>query len=327
MEPLPSITEAQRVVHALLFGEEPTLSGRDIAALTSTDIERDKGFWRALGFPVPRDDEVAYFAEDAEALRRLHSLESAGFVDDELAVVLARSMGRALAGVARGQAEVVEQVIAELALTTEESVARLKQTIPDIEALIVFVWRRHLSAAIADAFATPDPGTLRELAVGFVDVTGYTALAREHPAEVVHHLIRNFEAHVTDEVATVGGRVVSTLGDAVLFTVADPIAAGRLSLRLAALPERTQLPPVRVGLAYGQVTAHHGDVLGPVVNLAARLCEVARPGTVLLDRDAAAHLRDLPDVEVRRIARQPVRGYAHLEPWVLRERSRERDGR
>ncbi len=318
MDEPASIPDAQRLVHSLLFGEEPTMSGRDVAAATATDIERDKGFWRALGFPVPDEDEVAYFPEDAAALRRLHSLESAGFVDDELAIVLARSMGRALAGVARGQAEVVEQIIARMALTTDESVARLKETVPNIEALIVFVWRRHLSAAVADALATPDPGTLRDLAVGFVDVTGYTALTREHPAEVVRHVIRNFEGHVTDLVAESGGRVVSTLGDAVLFTVANPVAGARLALELAALPARTDLPPVRVGLAYGAVTAHHGDVLGPVVNLAARLCEVARPGTVLVDREAAARLRDDPELDVRRVSRVQVRGYAHLEPSVVR---------
>ena len=317
MEPPEGPAEIQRQVHALLFGEAPSLTGPGIATATGTDTERNRGFWRALGFPVPADDDVAYFPADVAALEALHRLEVVGLVDDELAVNLARSMGRALAGVARGQAEAMEQVVLTMGLTTEAAAARLQQTLPDLEELLVFVWRRHLSTAIADALAT-DTGTRRELAVGFVDLTGYTALTRDHPAEVVRHVIRNFEAHVTDAVAEAGGRVVSTLGDAVLFTLPDCVAAGHLAVELTELPDRTDLPPVRVGVAYGAVTAHHGDVLGTVVNIAARLCEVAYPGTVLVDRAAAAEVRDVEGLDVRRVPRVQVRGYAHLEPWVLR---------
>lgn len=310
--------DGRRETHALLFGAAPTMTGRDIAAATGTDLDRGRALWRALGFPVAGDDEVSYFADDLAALESLRRLQAAGLVDEALAEDLARSMGRAIAGVARGQAEVVEALVEASTAAPEQAVAGLLGMLPDLEALIVFVWRRHLSAAIAESIGAGEPGTRRELAVGFIDVTGYTALTRAHPAEVVRHVIRNFEAHVTDAVSTAGGRVVSTLGDAVLFTIPDCALAGPLALDLAGLPDRTDLPPVRVGMAYGEVTAHHGDVLGPVVNLAARLCEVARPGTVLIDRDAAALLRHVGGLEVRRVTRVQVRGYAHLEPWVLR---------
>ncbi|HVE98775.1 MAG TPA: adenylate/guanylate cyclase domain-containing protein [Mycobacteriales bacterium] len=305
--------------HRALFGSAPGITGPDLAELTSTDVDRNRELWRALGFPVPDGDDPAHAADEVAALGALGRLQEAGVIDDAVALQLTRSMGRALAGIARAQAEVFEQLAVTAGADPRALVGTLAGVLPDLESLVVFVWRRHLSAAVADVIAIGEPGALRSVAVGFVDVTGFTELSRAHPVEVVRHVIRNLEARVTDAVSAVGGRVVSTLGDAVLFTVADVATAAHLALDLVALAAvDADLPPVRVGLAHGEVLSHHGDILGPVVNLAARLSEVARPGTVLVDREAAAALRTVDGVVVRRIPRISVRGYAHLEPWVLR---------
>lgn len=306
-------------VHRVLFGAAAELTGPGIAALTHTEVDRNRELWRALGFPVPPDDEPVHAADALGALEALDRLERTGLLDDEDAVRLTRSIGRALAGVARAQAEVLEQVALAQGVDPSALLPALADVLPDLEALIVFVWRRHLSSAVADVVAAGRAGSRRHTAVGFVDLTGFTTMAREHPPEVVRHVIRTFEARVTDAVSDAGGRVISTLGDAVLFTVSDVTTAAQLCLTLAELPAAdAELLPLRVGLAYGEVVSHHGDVLGPVVNLAARLCEVARPGTVLVDREAAALLQDAPALVLRRVGRANVRGYAHLEPWALR---------
>ncbi|HVE64263.1 MAG TPA: adenylate/guanylate cyclase domain-containing protein [Mycobacteriales bacterium] len=318
MDPTSS-AEVARELHAVLFGTTAELTGPRLAELTDTDLERDRALWRALGFPVAADDAMRYSGDDVAALESLDRLIGTGLVDDEVAIRLTRAMGRALAGVARSQAEVVEQLAVTAKTDPEDVLRSFAHVVPDIEALLVFVWRRHLVAALAEVLASDEPGDVSTLAVGFVDVTGYTAMSRTHPPAVVRHVIRTFESRVTDTVASYGGRVVSTLGDAVLFTVPDCVTAARLGLDLARLPVGDDdLPPVRVGLAWGEVVAHHGDVLGSVVNLAARLCEIARPGTVLIDRDGAALLHGTPDLAVRRIGRTSVRGYAHLEPWAVR---------
>jgi adenylate cyclase len=75
---------------------------------------------------------------------------------------------------------------------------------------------------------------------------------------------------------------------------------------------------VRVGLAYGPVLSQLGDVYGPVVNVAARLTSVARPETVVVDRELAAALESDSDLQLRKIRRVTVRGYRRLEPWALR---------
>ena len=63
-----------------------------------------------------------------------------------------------------------------------------------------------------------------------------------------------------------------------------PHLAVTLAETISADPD---LPPVRVAFVWGSMFSRYGDVFGPSVNLAARMESVARPGTVLVDRDTA----------------------------------------
>jgi adenylate cyclase len=58
-----------------------------------------------------------------------------------------------------------------------------------------------------------------------------------------------------------------------------------------------------------------------VVNLAARLTALARPGNALVDKELAEALKDDDRYQLR--ARRPtaVRGYHHLRSWVLRPKA------
>jgi adenylate cyclase len=78
------------------------------------------------------------------------------------------------------------------------------------------------------------------------------------------------------------------VGDEVLFVTDQPADAAEIALRLTS-PGRSEqgLPALRVGMAAGRVLNRFGDVYGPVVNLAARLTSLARPGTALVDAELA----------------------------------------
>jgi adenylate cyclase len=73
--------------------------------------------------------------------------------------------------------------------------------------------------------------------------------------------------------------------------LAEPVTHAALALvrRAAGYPE---LPPVRAGIARGPVLARDGDFYGPVVNLASRLTDIARAGTVLASSSVHAALAD-----------------------------------
>jgi adenylate cyclase len=168
------------------------------------------------------------------------------------------------------------------------------------EAFVAAAFRAHL-VRVASAAWAPDEGhsaTRRDLFVGFVDLVGYTALARTMTMGELAGLLSRFEESVGDVVASAGGRLVKLIGDSAMF-VADPAADGaaiavELSERLAA---EGALPPARVGADCGNVLSLHGDYFGDVVNRAARLVALAAPGTVVVSETVAAAVADRYDLD------------------------------
>ncbi len=79
-----------------------------------------------------------------------------------------------------------------------------------------------------------------------------------------------------------GGRVVKLTGDEILFTAPSEPAGCAIALGLAArFADHPRVPPIRAGLASGDVLLRDGDVFGPVVNLAARAVKLAAPSQLV----------------------------------------------
>jgi adenylate cyclase len=53
------------------------------------------------------------------------------------------------------------------------------------------------------------------------------------------------------------------------------------------------------------------------VNLASRLTTVARAGSVLVDRELAARLRQHPGYRIEPLQRRSVSGFEDLQPWLV----------
>jgi adenylate cyclase len=157
------------------------------------------------------------------------------------------------------------------------------------------------------------------LAVGFVDLVGFTQTSRESGAADLQRLLERFERDTSLRVTAVGGRVIKMLGDEVLYVTDDVRAAAEVALETVAVHERDEsLPQVRAGIALGPVLVRLGDVFGEPVNLASRLTSEARPSTVLVDLQAADALESDPSYELARLKHRSVSGYRALRPHVLR---------
>jgi len=121
-----------------------------------------------------------------------------------------------------------------------------------------------------------------------------------------------FDEATSTAVLAGGGQIVKMIGDEAMFVTQDPASACRIALRLTSTFGQGSLPPVRVGLAAGEVVSVFGDVYGPVVNLAARLVGAAQPSTVLVSESVAQACQSefrfdwLSPLELKGIA-QPVR--------------------
>lgn len=179
----------------------------------------------------------------------------------------------------------------ELAQEMLRAVALLDQ----IDQPIAQLLRLHLQDSIQRyrTARTNAPGTLdTPMAIGFVDLVGFTPLSREANPRELMQLVVDFEGQANDIVAAHGGRVVKFIGDEVMFTTVDPSASAQIVTRLYQdIRERTEVTP-RGGLAYGPVLAHGGDYYGSTVNLASRVADVAVPWEVLVTDNFAAQLDD-----------------------------------
>ncbi|MDT0200877.1 adenylate/guanylate cyclase domain-containing protein [Nocardioides sp. AE5] len=311
-------------LEATLLGQAPHLTRPEVLERAGVSFEHAHGLWLSLGFPPPESDESRVFTDaDVEAIRMLGGLIDGGLVDSRLEFALTRSMGRSFARLAEWEiAEVGAAVLAsDEALALDRVDAIVEAALPTLEKLQNYVWRRHLAAAAGRLLlqATTEESTL--MAVGFADIVGYTRRTRSLDAEELGEMVEHFEEGVNLLIAEHGARIIKTIGDEVLFVCDDPVAAARLGLALVmAHEEDEEFPEIRVGMAHGQVLSRLGDVFGEVVNIAARLTSLARPGRILINRDLADLVRAHDEeFRVRRAPSRPVKGYSRLETWALKQ--------
>lgn len=323
------VPAAREALERLLLGGPRRYTRLQVAELAGMPPERTQRLWRALGFPDASDDDAAFTDADVEALHVLAALIESGFVGPETEASIARAMGQALSRLADWQTDMLADALVRGGgedgrppATADDAVEAARALLPHLRQVQDYVWRRHLAANADRLLSTAaGPGEPRELAVGFADLVGYTSRSRGMGGRELGRMVEDFESIAAEVIARHHGRVVKTVGDGVLFTAASAVAAVDIGLDLPEAWDADERPPLRVGAAYGRVLTRLGDVYSPVVNLASRLTSLARPGTVLVDRELAQWLRDLPQYRVRSLHRVSVRGYDHLQPWLVRRRA------
>jgi adenylate cyclase len=324
-----------------LFPEPPKYTQEEVAERSGVDPEVSKRLWRALGFPDVPSGEPVFPEESVEVLRTLQTRIDAWFArrsdDPQVAVENLVQQVRATSGGFARVAEVLSDAIVETVTQareiglSDEEIAELFVDNLDwvsVARLYDYVLRLQLRAAVWRKLAHEEPSTVAsELAVGFLDLVGYTALSQLLEEDEIGHLVTRFEALTHDTVAQLGGRLVKSIGDEVMFVAESPEVAARIALRLT---ERTGddqvLPDARAGLAFGPVIAHEGDYYGPVVNLAHRLVEIAYPGTVLVCDALHDAIAGDGAFSWGRSRNRKIRDIGRVGTWPLRAREREPAG-
>jgi adenylate cyclase len=323
----PGLGSAREALERLLLDGPRCFTRLQVAEMSGMPLERTQRLWRALGFPDAADDEVVFTEADVHALRVLSELIDSGFVDPGTEASIARAMGQALSRLADWQTDMLADALSRpdpsgerRAATPDDAVEVARVLLPRMRDMQHYVWRRHLAANADRLLSAAGPGDRREMAVGFADLVGYTSRSRGMGGRELGAMVEDFEAIAAEVIARRHGRVVKTVGDGVLFTASAPVDAVEIGLQLPEAWDAADRPPLRVGAAYGPVLTRLGDVYSPVVNLASRLTSLARPGTVLVDRELADGLREESAYKVRPLRRVSVRGYDHLQPWLVRRR-------
>ncbi|MGP4024905.1 adenylate/guanylate cyclase domain-containing protein [Actinomadura sp. 3N407] len=318
-------------IEELLLGGELRYTRVDAVRLSGVSREFSGRIWRAFGYPSMPDETVAYTEGDVAALDRLRRLVDDGILDEDGVIRLVRAFGQTMTRLAEWQVNLLRSMLPQdqndppSAEAVDTIVDIAEKHMGDFEPLVVHAWRRQLAAAGTRALAAAatrengDPAGRPMTTVGFADMVSFTQVSRELEEIELARVVEWFEETAADIIAARGGRLVKTLGDEVLFSAETPEIGAEIALTVAAaIQDETEVPDVRVGVAYGPVLPLMGDVFGTTVNLAARLTSLARPGSVVIDGELAAQLEKRPVYEVTRIVRRPVRGLGIIQPYVLR---------
>jgi len=329
-----------------LLGRPLELRRRDVTRESGVSLMSAQKFWRALGFPVVYTDDELFTTADVEALRRVAQLvrDEGVDVDETLALAMTRAVARSTDRLAVWQAqlvaEAVENEISALAAshhdvardaetrqvpsfeTATETARRMAELADQFEPLLVYAWRRHLSAAISRMLADADPesyGLVKMRSVGFADLVNFTSLVRKMSERDLARLVHRFERLSADVITAHGGRLIKTVGDEVLFTAVQAAPAAAIALDLIqTITDDEVLPDVRCGMARGPIVSSLGDVFGTTVNRASRLTAVAQAGSVLVDATMARELATLSGFELTGQRRRILRGVGPVSPSLLR---------
>jgi adenylate cyclase len=303
--------ERSAELHRLVGLDPPCYRRADVGRLAGIEHERSLKWWRAMGFPEVPEDVRGFDEADLEMVKRLAALSGAGLLDDESIHRLARLLGASFSRIAEAQIAVVEELAGLPGVTAEMTgrersealIAALNESVLDLlEDSMVYVWRRHLLAALGRRLQAAEP--TGDCAVGFADLSGFTKLSQRVSVDRLAELVDEFEEIAFDAVSAHNGRAVKLIGDEVMF-VADSLAAAvdiglDLAERLRAIDD---MPRIHCGVAYGPIVSVGGDVFGPTANLAARLTTFARAGTLVIPRTAAAQLAGRDDLEIGTVRR------------------------
>jgi TolB-like protein len=131
----------------------------------------------------------------------------------------------------------------------------------------------------------------RLAAILAADVVGYSRLLEQDEAGTLAALKERRRDILNPLVAEHHGRIVKVMGDGVLVEFASAVNAVACAVELqqrigeagaAMPPDRRVL--LRIGINLGEVVVEGGDIYGDGVNLAARLEEIAEPGSIVLSR-------------------------------------------
>lgn len=325
-EVLPEVTACapsvrSRLLLAWLLGSGIPLVGIALALVEETSSDRTRTFvllsvLTAAGIVVGAYTSILAAGSVADPLRTLH-----------------RTMEQVAAGDLSATVPIADSgEIGDLQLRFNRMTAGLRE-----REQLRELFGRHVGTDVARyAMDNTDlGGEVREVSVLFVDIKGSTSLAERLAPDRVVAMLNDLFGAVVESVEAEGGWANKFEGDAALCIFGAPIpqpdhachalsAARRLAEKVVRLREQHDGLDAGIGVASGNAVAgnigsasrYEYTVIGDPVNVAARLCEIAKdePGRVLVDSasvEAAAederhHWRPHGEVELRGRSRTAV---------------------
>ena len=286
-----------------------------VVLVTALDPDQE----RVKGIEAGADDFLSKPINQGELFARVRSLLRIKSLQDEV----------------RHQAAELQTWNAQLKDRVDEQVAQIDR---------LGQLRRFFSPSVADAITSGGEKSIlsphrREICYVFLDLRGFTAFTDVAEPEEVEGVLREFHAAMGTLVTRCEGTVDRFAGDGILIFFNDPLPIPDPALRAArmALEMQAAFAPLRarwlksghdlhlgIGMAQGFATlgafGFEGrwdySAIGGVVNLAARLCDEAKGGQILINRRMRAALDDA--AETSPAGPMSLKGFAQpVEAFIL----------
>lgn len=163
---------------------------------------------------------------------------------------------------------------------------------------------------------------LKHVTVLIVDMKGSTELIGKMDPEEARETLFPAMQKLSSIVYEYGGTVISTAGDGLIaiFGMTQTLENHAMRACLAALAMQRQIKQInqafllRIGLNTGEilisVDKSKYDIVGPVVHLAARMEQLAKPGTIQLTRNTLKQVED--NVTVESVGNLEAKGFSEL---------------
>ena len=180
---------------------------------------------------------------------------------------------------------------------------------------------RFLPRSLADMIMSGEhedflKGHRREITVVFIDLRGFTAFVETSDPEDVMTILREYQTAMGHLISEYGGTLERFIGDAVMVYFNDPLPCPShaqqavkmaIAMRQAiyGLQEEWRKRGAQLGAGIGITTGYATigavgfqdrldySAIGPVTNLAARLCSEAQHGQILVSDRVLALVKDL----------------------------------
>jgi len=282
----------------------PGTTMAEFATANGVPMELVRQVHARFGLPQPQDDDPIR-ADEARYMPLAALALGAGF-DDAALAHFSRVMGENLRRLAEAQVHfystsivggMIEAGVPPLK-AWELSTVPGKEMRPLFRELLLWVYERHQETSILEDVIThmenvlrgeaPARGRVRDQAIAFLDLSGFTRLTEEQGDEVAAELAATLADLVQDASRPHGGRPVKLLGDGVMFHFPDAAPAVECALELVERAPAEGLPPAHVGVSVGPVVLRDGDYFGRTVNVASRVADKAGPHEVFVTERVAA---------------------------------------
>ncbi len=155
----------------------------------------------------------------------------------------------------------------------------------------------------------------RAITVMFTDIKGSTAYFEKYGDVAGLMMVHQCNDSLRQIVENHSGRVVKTIGDAIMATFEDCKESVLASIEMqkaliefnAPKPEQDHVF-IRIGLNYGQGIVKSNDVFGDVVNVASRVESVATAEQIVISDSVYEQVKDLKLFKILSLGRYSLRG-------------------